>query len=64
MPRATGIRHGGAQVARGAAFDVSAACSGFLYALETGTNFIRTGRYNNVLVEEERLPFTVKPYLK
>jgi 3-oxoacyl-[acyl-carrier-protein] synthase-3 len=32
------------------AFDVSAACSGFLYALETGTNFIKTGRYNNVLV--------------
>ena len=32
------------------AFDLSAACSGFLYALETGTNFIQTGRYNNVLV--------------
>src|SRR5438105_3652617 len=32
------------------AFDLSAACSGFLYALETGTNFIQTGRYRNVLV--------------
>lgn len=32
------------------AFDVSAACSGFLYALEIGGNFIRTGRYRNVLV--------------
>jgi 3-oxoacyl-[acyl-carrier-protein] synthase-3 len=32
------------------AFDVSAACSGFLYALETGANFIKTGRYKNILV--------------
>ena len=27
------------------AFDVSAACSGFLYALETGANYIKAGRY-------------------
>lgn len=32
------------------AFDISAACSGFIYALETGTNFIKSGRYRNVLV--------------
>src|SRR5205807_2905578 len=32
------------------AFDVSAACSGFIYAMETGANFIKTGRYKNVLV--------------
>jgi 3-oxoacyl-[acyl-carrier-protein] synthase III len=32
------------------AFDVSAACSGFIFALETGTNFIKSGRYKNVLV--------------
>ena len=32
------------------AFDVAAACSGFLYALATGTSFIATGRYKNVLV--------------
>lgn len=32
------------------AFDVAAACSGFLYALATGTGFIATGRYKNVLV--------------
>src|SRR2546423_2707510 len=31
-------------------FDVSAACSGFLYALEIGSNFVKTGRYRNVLV--------------
>lgn len=32
------------------AFDLAAACSGFLYALETGASFINTGRYRNVLV--------------
>jgi 3-oxoacyl-[acyl-carrier-protein] synthase-3 len=32
------------------AFDISAACSGFIYALETAANYIRSGRYNNVLV--------------
>jgi 3-oxoacyl-[acyl-carrier-protein] synthase III len=32
------------------AFDLSAACSGFIYALETAGNFIATGRYKNVLV--------------
>ncbi len=33
-----------------AAFDVEAACSGFLYALTVGDQFIKTGMYNNVLV--------------
>src|SRR5678815_2400890 len=32
------------------AFDMSAACSGFIYALVTGANFIRAGQYKNVLV--------------
>ena len=32
------------------AFDISAACSGFIYALETASNFVATGRYKNVLV--------------
>ncbi len=31
-------------------FDVSAACSGFLYALVTGAQFIESGRYSKVLV--------------
>jgi 3-oxoacyl-[acyl-carrier-protein] synthase III len=31
-------------------FDVSAACSGFLYALTTGTALIESGRYKNVVV--------------
>lgn len=32
------------------AFDLSAACSGFLYALTTGGALIESGRYRNVLV--------------
>lgn len=31
-------------------YDVSAACSGFLFALTTGTQFIETGRYKKVIV--------------
>src|SRR5260221_3378254 len=32
------------------AFDVSAACSGFIYTLETAANFIKAGQAKNVLV--------------
>jgi 3-oxoacyl-[acyl-carrier-protein] synthase-3 len=35
---------------RAAAFDVSAACSGFLYGLAIGDQFIRGGQYKRVLV--------------
>lgn len=31
-------------------FDVSAACSGFLFSLETGARLIQSGQYKNVLV--------------
>ncbi len=31
-------------------FDLGAACSGFIYALSTGTQFIETGRYKKVVV--------------
>ncbi len=31
-------------------YDISAACSGFLYALTTGSQFIETGRHKKVLV--------------
>jgi 3-oxoacyl-[acyl-carrier-protein] synthase III len=31
-------------------FDLSAACSGFIYALQTGAQFIRTGAHKKVLV--------------
>ncbi len=35
---------------KAAAFDVSAACAGFLYALTTAKQYIQTGLYNNALV--------------
>jgi 3-oxoacyl-[acyl-carrier-protein] synthase-3 len=35
---------------RAAAFDVSAVCSGFAFALDVGVQYIQTGRYQNVLV--------------
>ncbi|RYD53037.1 MAG: ketoacyl-ACP synthase III [Sphingobacteriales bacterium] len=31
-------------------YDINAACSGFLYALTTGAQFIETGRYQKVLI--------------
>lgn len=33
-----------------AAFDLGAVCSGFMYALVTGSQFVQTGHYRNVLV--------------
>ncbi|MEK8132013.1 beta-ketoacyl-ACP synthase III [Paenibacillus filicis] len=35
---------------KAAAFDLSAACSGFIYGLANGSNFIATGVYKHVLV--------------
>jgi 3-oxoacyl-[acyl-carrier-protein] synthase-3 len=35
---------------RAAAFDLSAGCSGFIYALSVAHQFIRTGTYRNILV--------------
>jgi 3-oxoacyl-[acyl-carrier-protein] synthase III len=35
---------------RAAAFDMEAACSGFLYGLEIGQQFVTSGTYNTVLI--------------
>jgi len=35
---------------RGAAFDVQAVCSGFVYALATADNFMKSGQYRHILV--------------
>ena len=35
---------------KAAAFDISAACSGFLYAMTTAKQFIQTGLYKNALI--------------
>jgi 3-oxoacyl-[acyl-carrier-protein] synthase III len=37
-------------IKRGAAFDVQAVCSGFIYALATADNFVRTGQAKTALV--------------
>ena len=37
-------------ITRGAAFDMQAVCSGFVYALTTADNFIRAGQHKGVLV--------------
>ncbi len=37
-------------LSRTPAFDISAACSGFVYGLDVATQFIENGRYKNVLV--------------
>ena len=39
-----------------AAMDISAACSGFIYALTTGASFIKSGQFKNVLVVGAALP--------
>jgi len=31
-------------------FDMAAACSGFIYALETGANYIRSGKYKKIAI--------------
>ena len=33
-----------------ASFDISAACSGFVYALITGANYLQSGHYRNILI--------------
>jgi 3-oxoacyl-[acyl-carrier-protein] synthase-3 len=35
---------------RAGAFDLNAGCSGFIYAMAVGTQFVQTGTYRNVLV--------------
>lgn len=37
-------------ITQGAAFDVQAVCSGFVFALATADNFIKAGQYKNCLV--------------
>ncbi len=37
-------------ITRGAAFDIQAVCSGFIYALSVADNFIKAGQAENVLV--------------
>lgn len=48
---ATAVRiQAGLGITKGAAFDVQAVCSGFIYALNVADNFIKTGQSKRVLV--------------
>jgi 3-oxoacyl-[acyl-carrier-protein] synthase-3 len=48
---ATGVRiQAGLGVTKGAAFDVQAVCSGFVYALSIADNFLKTGQFKRAIV--------------
>jgi 3-oxoacyl-[acyl-carrier-protein] synthase III len=48
---ATAVRiQAGLGVTKGAAFDVQAVCSGFVYGLTTADNFLKTGQFKRALV--------------
>ena len=48
---ATAVRvQSGLGVTKGAAFDVQAVCSGFIYALTTADNFLKTGQFRRAIV--------------
>ncbi|MCV5755357.1 3-oxoacyl-ACP synthase, partial [Escherichia coli] len=43
-----------------AAFDLNAACTGFVYGLETGTRLIQSGNYRHaIIIGAERLSFYI-----
>ena len=46
---AVAVQHG-LGITHGAAFDLQAVCSGFIFALATADNFLRTGAYKRALV--------------
>ncbi len=50
FPNTSNLVAAGAGLKQAFSFDVGAACSGFIYALETGANFIRSGRYKRIAV--------------
>src|SRR4029078_8972757 len=48
---ATAVRiQAGLGVSKGAAFDVQAVCSGFVYALAIADNFLKTGQFKRAIV--------------
>ena len=50
FPATACVIHEKLKAKRAAAFDISAACAGFPFALSIGSQFIRTGVYTNILV--------------
>jgi 3-oxoacyl-[acyl-carrier-protein] synthase-3 len=50
FPSAAALVQKGLDATNAWGFDLSGACTGFLYALETGSKFIESGTYNKVMV--------------
>src|SRR5690349_24908487 len=50
MPATASLVQHALGAGRAAAVDLNAVCSGFVYALATGAQFVATGAYKNVLV--------------
>ena len=50
FPATAAITQGKLGITRGAAFDVHAVCTGFVYALSTATAFLETGQHRRALV--------------
>ncbi len=50
FPATASILQGRIGAAKAACFDINAACSGFIYALNTAANFLYSGQYKNALV--------------
>ncbi|MEE9189339.1 MAG: beta-ketoacyl-ACP synthase III [Candidatus Neomarinimicrobiota bacterium] len=50
FPSAAALVQTGIDATNAWGFDLSGACTGFLYAMETGTKFIESGTYNKVMV--------------
>ncbi len=44
------------------AFDIQAACAGFIYALETAANYIRSGRYKRMIVTSSEKMSAITDY--
>ena len=50
FPAAAVTIQAGLGITRGAAFDLQAVCSGFVYALTTADNFLKTGQFKRAIV--------------
>jgi 3-oxoacyl-[acyl-carrier-protein] synthase-3 len=50
FPSTASILQGRIGATKAACFDINAACSGFVYALNTATNYLLAGQYKNALV--------------
>ncbi|MCD6282856.1 ketoacyl-ACP synthase III [bacterium] len=62
-PATASVIQGRIGAAKAACFDMNAACSSFIYALNTATNFLRVGQYKNALVIGSDVMTSITNYL-